>query len=441
MSVTGSSEHCARVADAVRQRTDASIAFLRALIALGAEGEAAVQAHVAAALVEAGCVVEHLGYLPADVAVRDEFAASGAMDAEQRVSIVARFKGTGGGRSVIFFAHPDGEPLRDIGRWTHDPFAGTIENGRIYGWGVADDLAGVAGLVEAVRAVVSAGLKPRGDVILASTPSKRHARGVFHVLQSGFRADAAVYMHPAESGVGMREIKAVASGIVLFNVTVTGAPPDTNEPSHTAFAHLTVNPLEKALLLIGALRALDADRGLRVRHPVIEKAVGRATNLLVASLACGHDSEHTRVAARCTFAASLSFPPGERMVDVQAEITAAVKAACETDSWLTAHPPELAWISGVTGAEVPDTHPLYGIVAAAVTKVTGAEPFVNPLHTSSDIRVPMVQVGIPTVGLGPLGGDLTQNGCHDEWVDVADYTRSIEVAALVIADWCGIADA
>src|SRR5882724_11110297 len=25
--------------------------------------------------------------------------------------------------------------------------------------------------------------------------------------------------------------------------------------------------------------------------------------------------------------------------------------------------------------------------------------------------------------LGPLGGDLTQNGLHDEWVDVEDYLR------------------
>jgi acetylornithine deacetylase len=441
MSATGMTDASGRVDNSVRQRTDESIGFLRTLIALGKQGEAAVQAHVAAALAEAGCVVEHLCYRPADVSVRDEFASSGAMDAEQRVSIVARLKGTGGGRSVIFFAHPDSEPLRNIESWTHEPFAGTIQNGRIHGWGVADDLAGVAGFVEAVRAVVGAGLRPRGDVILASTPSKRHARGVFHVLQSGFSADAAVYMHPAESGVGMREIKAVASGIVLFKVTVTGCLPNTNEPSHTAFAHRAVNPLDKALVLIGALRALDAERGLRVRHQVIEKAVGRATNLLVANLACGHESEHARLAPECSFGASLSFPPGERMIDVQAEITAALKASCEADPWLALHPPKIEWVSGVTGAELPENHPLYAIVAAAVTEVTGSEPFVNPLHTSSDIRVPMVQVGIPTVGLGPLGGNLTQNGCQDEWVDVADYIRSIQVAALVIADWCGVTDA
>jgi acetylornithine deacetylase len=47
------------------------------------------------------------------------------------------------------------------------------------------------------------------------------------------------------------------------------------------------------------------------------------------------------------------------------------------------------------------------------------------MHTSSDIRNPIVQKSIPTVGLGGLCGDLTQNGRHDEWVDVADYLRTI----------------
>jgi acetylornithine deacetylase len=53
----------------------------------------------------------------------------------------------------------------------------------------------------------------------------------------------------------------------------------------------------------------------------------------------------------------------------------------------------------------------------------------------------MVQKGIPTVGLGPLCGDLSQNGFSDEWVDVEDYFRSITVVAGIIAGWCGVAEA
>jgi acetylornithine deacetylase/succinyl-diaminopimelate desuccinylase-like protein len=65
-------------------------------------------------------------------------------------------------------------------------------------------------------------------------------------------------------------------------------------------------------------------------------------------------------------------------------------------------------------------------------------PEINPLHTSSDIRNPMVQSGIPCVGLGPLCGDLTQNGGRDEWVDEADYRRGVAVVAALITLWCGV---
>ena len=58
------------------------------------------------------------------------------------------------------------------------------------------------------------------------------------------------------------------------------------------------------------------------------------------------------------------------------------------------------------------------------------------MHTSSDIRVPLVQKGIPTVGIGSLSGNLAQNGLLDEWVDVADFVNLVKATAVIIAEWC-----
>jgi acetylornithine deacetylase len=69
--------------------------------------------------------------------------------------------------------------------------------------------------------------------------------------------------------------------------------------------------------------------------------------------------------------------------------------------------------------------------------VTGVEPKVNPLHSASDIKNPKLFSGIPSVGIGPLAGDLTQAGSHDEWVDVEDYIRAIKICAKIIVDWSG----
>ncbi|UFN49284.1 M20/M25/M40 family metallo-hydrolase [Roseomonas sp. OT10] len=410
-----------------------AVVFLRALIAAQRDGEAAVQALVAGGFAAAGCTVDRLRYRPAEVPLREEFAGEGAIATEEREAVIARLAGTGGGRSLILFAHPDGEAFQPQHGWRHDPFAGTVADGRLHGWGVADDLAGVAMMVEGVRRAAAGG-PLRGDVILASTPSKRHARGVHAAMHHGHRADAAVYLHPAESGVGMREVKALASGQLIFRIRVEGRQPEASEPGHGAFAHTAVNPIERMLPLAAALRALDARRGERVRHPALQAAIGRSTNLLLSRIEGG--GKPGRVPLDCTLTAALSFPPGERLTAVQAEVEAAVAEAVAADPWLRQHPPRIEWLSGVTGAEVPQGHPLWIETARAVEAATGAPPQVNPLHTASDIRNPMVQHGIPCVGLGPLCGDLTQNGSRDEWVDVADYARAVDVVAQLIRGWC-----
>ena len=140
----------------------------------------------------------------------------------------------------------------------------------------------------------------------------------------------------------------------------------------------------------------------------------------------------------CRLGGALAFPPPETLGEVQAQIESALREAAAGDPWLASHPPRLAWRSGVTGAELPASHKLFRVAALAVAAVTGAPPSMNALHTGSDIRHPMVQVGIPTIGVGPLAGDLSQNGRTDEWVDVEDYLRSVKVVAGLILGWCGV---
>lgn len=415
--------------------TDAAIDLLRTLIAAQTDGEGAVQSVIRNRLEAAGCDVREHRYDPAAVPVKGEFALDSARNPEPRSAIVGTLAGDPALPSLLMFAHPDGEPVGATHTWRHDPFAGEIADGRIYGWGVADDLAGCAAAVLALEKAAAANV-PMGRAVFASTPSKRYARGVAALLHDGLAADASLYLHPAESGVGMREIKAVASGQIEFRIAVRGRPPATTEPGHTAFSHRAENPIDKALHVRAALMALAEARAQRIRHPLIEAEVGRATNLHISRIQCGEMRRLSRIEETCVLGGALSFPPGETLDAIKAEIAGAVAEAAACDPWLADHPPEIAWVSGVTGAEVPADHPLYRTAAAAVVRVTGDAPHVNPMHTSSDIRNPMVEAGIPCVGLGCLGGDLSQNDRHDEWVDVADFRRMVDVTAAIVADWC-----
>lgn len=425
----------------VGQASDLYVQLLQELIRFSRGGEGITQEWVAAKFKALGCDVHLLRYAPRGLAPKYEFAHPASMDPDERVCVVGKLTGENQGRSLLLFAHPDTEPALDTVRWRHAPFAGEIEGGRLYGWGVADDLLGVATMICALMAVSTGGGRPRGTVILASTPSKRNARGIVAVLDRGTAADGAVYLHPAESGRGLRDIKAMTSGLLRFRISVPGKPPDTQEPEQTPFHHLAVNPIDKAWVLVRALQALNEDRAQRVRHPIQQEAVGRSTNIQVAHAHAGDPDHLNRISSTCVLAGSVTFPPHERMEGVQSEIVQTIEAASRADPWLRENLPQMEWLLGVRGAEVSLDHPLYGAVSRAIRAVTGHEPTINALHASSDIRHPILHAGIPTVGYGPLAGNLSQAGGADEWVDIEDYLQAVKVTGRLILEWCGVREA
>lgn len=472
-------------------KESSSLLFLGSLVRAQREGEAAVQALISERLAGCGAEVSTLTYSPAELTLKEEFATAGeGLATEERIAVVGIIRGSGGGgaRSLLLFGHPDGEdpaappPGAEPEKWSaaRPPFEPTVEEApsaggggggkRMYGWGIADDLMGVAAGVCALERCVAAlarggqgqgqGRQLQGDVYFASTPSKHHARGATAVLQRVDFAgglDAALYLHPAESGAGLEEIKALSCGQIMFSVSVAGRtpaaptdPPFCDHPHWAAsatpeadgmcaFSHFGVNPLDKALLLREALLALRDARAARVHHPTLHAAVGRSTNLLSAAVRCGFDRSFSAVPPQCELGCALSFPPTESLAEVQAEVQACLDAAVAKDGWLRENPPAVAWLSGVTGTEVRKDHPLFVAVSGCVEEVTGVAPHVNPMHTSSDIRVPLVQLGVPCLGLGSRSGNLAQDGHVDEWVDLDDYDRLVESTALIIERWCGAA--
>ena len=89
------------------------------------------------------------------------------------------------------------------------------------------------------------------------------------------------------------------------------------------------------------------------------------------------------------------------------------------------------------GAAVAEGSALFRAVSGAIEAATGEAPHVNPMHTSSDIRVPAVQHGVPCVGFGSRSGNLAQNGLADEWIDLDDFGRMVEAVTGVVKEWCG----
>lgn len=76
------------------------------------------------------------------------FAVQGYSHAPGRSSLLARAGRVGANRALCFVGHLDTVPLGKSA-WKHDPFAGCIKDGRLYGRGATDMKSGVAAFIVA----------------------------------------------------------------------------------------------------------------------------------------------------------------------------------------------------------------------------------------------------------------------------------------------------
>ena len=58
--------------------------------------------------------------------------------APNRGNIVAQLESRSGSPGLMFVSHTDVVPVEDQPKWSYEPFAGTIANGRVYGRGASD---------------------------------------------------------------------------------------------------------------------------------------------------------------------------------------------------------------------------------------------------------------------------------------------------------------
>jgi len=309
---------------------------------------------------------------------------------DERPSVVATRRGTGGGRSLLVNGHLDTVGLAGMDA----PLDPRIEDGRLYGRG-AYDMKGA--LAAALVAATSVG-ELRGDLVLTLVADEELGSIGTEAVLERVRTDAAIVVEPTEL-----ELAIAHRGFVAFEIETSGIA------AHGSRADLGVDAIAKMGPVLVALDQLHARLQNGRSHPL----VGRAS--IHASLITG-GQELSSYPARCVLTGERRTLPGETLADVERELHeistgAAVRVGPSREPY-----------------EAGRGHAFVGLVArcAGLTELIGA-----PFWTDAAL---IAAAGIPTVLFGPSG-----SGAHAEveWVDIASLERVHDVVVAVSTAWCG----
>lgn len=414
----------------VEARREELDGFLRELVRGGAPSVCGTSAQPAvdAALASAVGTAESLGFT---VEVRERSAASLAghagflappdPDAPVRY-LVAKKAGRGDGPSLLLNGHIDVVTAGDPSAWTHPPFDGVADTGRMFGRGTSDAKGPfAAALFGAACAAEIAGPLCGDLTVVAATDEEVGGMSTLASLVDGHVADAVLVGEPTELAVAP-----AGRGIMDFRLTVEG------RHAHSGAGFEGVSAVVKIATLVLAIAELETT--LDERFP----------NELYAGFPVAHCINIGAIRG----GGALNAVPSEAAVEVRvplvgdddpAEIRRAieegVRRAAESDAWFVAHPPQLEWLPfSLPAAFTAPAHPFVATAVEAVAAVSSREPAVVPLLGASDLRFYSHFFGIPGLHYGP--GAMRLGHGDDELVPLDDlYAATAGVAAIAL-QWC-----
>jgi acetylornithine deacetylase len=433
------------VCEEIAARTDELVALASALIGFDttardvgdpARDEAALQQFLSERVQAAGAQADV--WEPDAQAMKPWPLVPPGLDFAGRPQLIARRKGAGGGRSLVFNGHIDAVSAEPRERWTSDPFAAEVRDGKLYGRGSCDMKGGVAAMVLAFEVLASMGMELSGDLLVATnTDEESSGAGSVALVEHGLKADAGIVTEPTsfETWVACR-------GSEYCVVRVPGRPghaeiaqPDWREGG-------AVNAIEKSAIVLEAIASLRRKWQTRddLDHPLLSRP-----SLLPTMARAGEWA--VTYPAYCDLTVAVLFVPGQADENgwgtaVRREFEEWLGNATARDDWLAENPPAVEWWPNhVMPLEISSEEPIVGAVREASADVGRPGPL-GGLDSWYDGAALTKLGGIPSVGFGPPGFD--RNGVSvahmiDEFVPVDGLVACSQALAVVAMRFCGTA--
>ncbi|WP_206811674.1 ArgE/DapE family deacylase [Paradesulfitobacterium ferrireducens] len=327
------------------------------------------------------------------------------------------------GKSLILQGHIDVVSPEPLCFWNYDPWDATIVGNKIYGRGMQDMKSGIAAMVFAVKAIKESGLELGADILLETVIEEEcTGNGALAALERGYVADGALIPEP----FGMSGLIAQV-GVIWVRVRVIGAG------SHVERADRAVNAIEKAYILVNALKDYEKHINAKPKHKDFEH-LEHPLNVNIGLIRAG-DWPST-VASECVFEARVGLYPGQDPYQIKEEVKEWLLQAAQADKWLRQSPPEITFYGfHAEGAALDRGLEIFKELEWAHKTTTGEEFEFGVTTATSDMRFYNLYYNIPATCYGPLGGNM--HGA-DEWVDLESVKAVTKTYAAFILSWCGV---
>lgn len=347
-----------------------------------------------------------------------------------RFQTLGRLRGAGGGRSLMLNGHLDIDPIPS--GWVRDPWTPVVEGDRLYGAGIYNMKGGVAAMVLAAVGARRAGVRLRGDVVVACVAGELQGGvGTVHLLRSGVRADWAIVPEP----YGTQHIITKHTGVMELAVHVLGRSVHVSRMEHG------VNAITRMARVVQVLERLPLTGPRDPDLPALPR-------LLVGSIIGGRGREvelrgPNLVPDVCTVYVDVRFPQGFTPDSILEDIRGALDRLAWADPDLRYEiefpmkPERRAFREVMLPLTMPAEHPLVQTLRAQVRAIRGVEPTVGavvPYSYAGNDTSHLYAAGIPCCLYGPAGG--FDEGASDRWTSVEQMVTCARVYGAMIAETC-----
>jgi acetylornithine deacetylase len=344
-----------------------------------------------------------------------------------RRNVVARWKGSGGSRSLLYSGHMDVAPYEPDNWKVCRPYEPVVRDGRLYGRGSCDMKGGLASVFWSLKILNELGFEPKGDIIFESVVDEEFAggNGTLASRLKGYNADLAVLTEPTRM-----EVCPASLGAFLGDLVIEGK-------GGMPYMGVSIpNPISGAARVIDLFSEWQEKWREMNRHPLFTEP-GKELNVILWNIDSKVPDEFTQLGTPLITKLSwiIWCYPGMTEQQFYHHFEEFWSHHAKTDQRLKPFKLEIVPTHHYVKAwETDSQDQAVKKVVEIVREYTGEEPRVGGASFSCDLAIYGENGNMPAVIIGPRGDNLH---APDEWVLIEDIVTLTGIFALLTVSWCG----